>query len=280
MGAVGIPYAAASVKRGRLYHECPACGASILESADPTGEATSTNYATHYLTHHQSPEDNTMSTTPQQAPATAEKYVYDAVRAVGEKFAELNDEQRARALAAPSDKPGLRGKSLGRWIVDGLDSAQQAALARQEREAAKAAEATARRSASQKAAAEKPERKPRESKYPENIRAAVKRSKVLRGKSHGEGPAQHVVVRDVVSAAMKADGLQVAPASIATFSGVGSVAELFALAAGEAPREALKPLQKVGALVPEDTPSRAWTQGRFLAAILAAWCDELQAARR
>lgn len=205
-----------------------------------------------------------MATAEKDRPRAAEKYVLDAVRAVGEKYRELNDDQRERALAAPERKRGLRGKALGRWIVDGEDLAAQEKRAGQERATKDASETAARRSAAAKNGGR--------SQYPDEVRAAVKRSNEIRGKSHGAGPKQHVAVRRVV-AKETTGSVTGTPTKkqIVEASGAASIAELFAMASGEADREVLKKLRPLAEKMGDDP----WCKGRHLAGALAAWTEEL-----
>lgn len=74
------------------------------------------------------------STTEQAQPQGAlEQYVRDAIRSVGIKAADLTPEQRERAMAAPKEKAGLRGKSLGTWIAEAKNGREQVAEAQAER---------------------------------------------------------------------------------------------------------------------------------------------------
>lgn len=206
-----------------------------------------------------------MSTTEDKPRTAAEKYVYDALRGQGVKYADLTDEQRARALAAPEAHPGLRGKSVARWIVDGETLGDQLKQAENGRIVAQADEAARRRSEAAKASGATPPKS--EPRYPENVRKAVKRANELRGKSHGAGPKQHVHVRAVVE---KELGRAPDVGGIVHVSGVGNIAELFSLCA-EAPREHLKVLRPLAEKMGDDP----WCKGRHLAAALAAWTDEL-----
>ncbi|MDA0179021.1 hypothetical protein OJ997_01845 [Solirubrobacter phytolaccae] len=115
-------------------------------------------------------------------------------------------------------------------------------------------------------------------KYSDDVRAAVKLSKEIRGKSHGEGPAQHVLVRDLVTTLLKDQGEEPTPKTIAKLAGFSSPKALLDVAKGEGGRSAVAPLRPLVSQIPQDTASRAWTQGRFAAAILAAW--SLQLAKR
>lgn len=219
-----------------------------------------------------------MSATAEKPRTSAEKYVYDALRGYGVKFNELTEEQRARALAAPEAKPGLRGKSVARWIVEGESLREQASKAETERARQGAEQASANRSEAARASGRTPPKS--EPKYPQPIRDAVKRANEIRGKSHGAGPKQHVAVREaVVSELVTSGGLPDAEAvptvaQIVKLSGAKNLAHLFALAA-EAPKDELKVLHPLAQKMPDDP----WTKGRHLAAALAAWTDEIKGRR-
>lgn len=296
---LGVPYASGRVEGGRLIRTCPKCGEEFTERTDRYGEQTTWRYAEHYQEAHQAPQQDqdvpdhnqtqevTMATATQQdkkdlaaaginpdampsgKSATAEKFVYDALQKNGFKFKDLTEEQRARALAAPTEKAGLRGKALATWIVDGLSIGQQV----QQGRAQVQQEQSAKRSEAAKARGQKPPA--RESKYPQDVRDAVKRSNAIRGKSHGAGPKQHVAIREVVTRELASQQAEPTPLNLARLAGFKSIAELFAAAAGEADRAALKGMQPLAAKMGDDP----WCKGRHLAAALAAWAEQLQGAK-
>jgi hypothetical protein len=75
-------------------------------------------------------------------PTGLENFVRDAIRSAGMKVADLNDEQRERAVSAPTTKGGLRGKDLGTYILEGesgLEDARNKATAAKPKTHAQAA---------------------------------------------------------------------------------------------------------------------------------------------
>lgn len=212
----------------------------------------------------------------QSAVPTIPKRAYHAVAAVGEKFAELTDEQKTRAARADSEKSGLRGKALGRWIIGGGAALEQDRQAGRESADRKATEAKAARVEAAKDAPSRQEKAAARTAYPDNIRAAVKRANAIRGKSHGAGPKQHVHVRDAVTRELAAQKAEPTPLALAQLAGFKSVAELHAAAAGEVDRKDLAVMHPLAAKMGDDQ----WCKGRHLAAALAAWGEELQAAAK
>jgi hypothetical protein len=120
-------------------------------------------------------------------------------------------------------------------------------------------------------------------KYPPEIREAVKMAKAIRGKTHGAGPKQHVIIRETVLAEIKANGGGVpTPARIAEVAGFKSFEDLLAVARGGGDRTATRPMAPLLKKVPEtvEMPDGSmardpWTQGRHAAAALAAWGEQL-----
>jgi hypothetical protein len=49
---LGLPYARAEVRGGRLYAVCPVCGHWCPDEHDEAGEPTTNSYAHHYLMAH------------------------------------------------------------------------------------------------------------------------------------------------------------------------------------------------------------------------------------
>ena len=221
-----------------------------------------------------------------------EKYVYDAVRAAGGKMADLTDEQRQRALNAPTAHAGLRGKALGTWIMDGNGLAEQVkdAAATRSLRAVPDPERSVGKGATRVTGTEPPARIPR-GNYPEEIHDAAKRAKALRG--YGPGPKQHAHMRKVLAglldgsidahgedqtalvegARQELDGGKVTRKALVELAGAKSLAELHAIAAKE--QRPGKGLRVLGSAMGDD----AWCKGGHLAAHLAAWCDQIQAAR-
>lgn len=210
-----------------------------------------------------------MSATTEAPRTSAEKYVYDALRGYGVKYAELTPEQRERAVNAHVEHPGLRGKSVARWIVDGESLGDQLKTAETDRARAASAQVSEARSEAAKRSGAKPPKS--EPKYPQPIRDAVKRANAIRGKTHGAGPKQHVAIREVVTRELGGEN-KVTKAALVKLSGAKNIAHLFALCA-EAPKEDLKVLRPLAEKMPDDP----WTKGRHLAAALAAWTDEIGA---
>jgi hypothetical protein len=200
-----------------------------------------------------------------ERPKAAEKYVYDALRGYGVKYADLTDEQRERALEAPEKHSGLRGKALAAFVVEGKDLKAQQAEARVQTELKAAARASDRAS---KAAGS------RASAYAPEVREAVKIAASIRGKSHGAGPKQHQHVREVVLAELGGDE-PAAPGILASVVGVKNAGE-FARLATTAPRGDLAVLRPIAAKMGDDP----WCKGRHLAAALAAWAKQISDAQK
>ncbi len=192
-----------------------------------------------------------------------------ALRREGHKISDLNPEQRERAGNAGDEKPGLRGKALVAWIIDGEDLPLQQKKAEQGREVRQAAATEKRRSDGAKKAGTGGSRP----KYPEDVREAVKIVHKLKGTSNGSpGPKQHVHVRNVVAKSLGAEGPdEIVKAAVVEASGAKSVAALKRLATGEADRSELKVLHPLAAKMGDD----AFCKGRNLAAILTAWTEQL-----
>lgn len=211
----------------------------------------------------------------QQAAKSAkiEEYVLYALRKADIKVGDLTEEQRARAVEAPSEsggKAGLRGDALVAWITDGLNGKQQVAEARKARELARSQQATENRSAAQKAAGNKPPKPKAPSKYSDEVRAAVKIANEIRdAKGHGAGPKQHQHVRDVITKEM--GGAPKDAGALLAFVGVKK-GDLVAIANGKADREAMKVLLPTAEKMGDDP----WCKGRHLAAELAAWAQQLE----
>lgn len=109
-------------------------------------------------------------------------------------------------------------------------------------------------------------------KYPDDVRVAVKLSNQIRGKSHGAGPKQHVHVREVVRAELKAQQAVPTPQNVAKLAGFGSVKDLRAAASGDMPRDGLKAMKPLASRMGDDP----WCKGRHLAGALAAWAEQLK----
>lgn len=236
-------------------------------------------------------EDIMADSATQERPAAVKKYVLDALNKNGHKFRDLPDATKKRATDAPDLVPDLRGKALAAWITETEAPAEEPAPAAApeptEEEALRAelaelqekgsergwsAREAKRMEAIRKALGETAagEKKPAASaKYPEEVRAAVKRSNAIRGSSHGAGPKQHAHIRMVVVDQIKGAATV---AKLVELSGFDSVAALFSVASGEGDRTATKPLRPLAEKMGDDP----WCKGRHLAAALAAWCEELQ----
>jgi hypothetical protein len=148
-----------------------------------------------------------------------------------------------------------------------------------------------KRAATAKAKPKKPStKKPTSRKaYPEWMKGAVKRSRVLAGgridrktgKACGPdtlsypGPRQHLAIRTRVSEMLKEKALDVTADNILALTGVKSHATLKKIATWTAPKEAMKPMRPLSAEFSDDS----WAIGRYLAAALVAWCEELKAAK-
>lgn len=196
------------------------------------------------------------------------RYVRDAIASVGVKVADLSDEQRDRALTAPDSKAELRGKDLASYVLGG-DS--QLGTDRE-----------ARRVASEnKRSARKPS--PRESNYPEWVASAVTRGRHLSAQKMGTngdgpvgdgttayaGPIQHVKIRKVVTGKVTGEPTKEA---ILELAGVKSTKALRDIATFKAGRESLRPLRALGTEFGND----GWAKGRFLAAVLVVWIEDIE----
>lgn len=204
-----------------------------------------------------------------------EGYVRDAIRSAGMKVADLNDEQRARAEAAPDQKGGLRGKDLATFVLEGETGLADARA---------------------KATADKPKakRKPRapSNRYPEWVPPAVARGRHLSGQKDGSGgdetlayagPIQHMKVRKLLakefggSVDEKTGHLEgVTKEQILEAADIKSMKALKEIATFKAGRDAMRPLRPLGAKFGTD----GWAKGRFLAAILVVWAEDLDKAAK
>jgi hypothetical protein len=123
-----------------------------------------------------------------------------------------------------------------------------------------------------------PGRSPR---YPEWMTDAVRRSRVLSGQKIGPdgnrlgdktlsypGPRQHLRIRDEVTRELGT----VTPAAIVKAAGVNYRA-LKGIATWTASREAMKPFRPMSRRFADDS----WATGRYCAAVLVAWIDQLRA---
>jgi hypothetical protein len=191
--------------------------------------------------------------------------VIDALAKQGEKVDELTDEQRARAVEAPTKKKALRGKALVGYILTGNGTREQAQ------------KDTAKSAGGKSAAKAKPAKA---DKYGPGIQAAADRANVLLrsgkdGNEHVPSPVTHEKVRAILTAALKKDGKSVTSASVLALSGVKSQKLLREIASWQAPRSELKPLREVATTV-NAPKALSWAHGRYLAAILAVWIDDLK----
>jgi hypothetical protein len=243
----------------------------------------------------------------QEKPATAgklEKYVTDAIRAAGGKAKDLTDEQRERAESPPD---GLRGKALGRHVLEGAAGGDGKPSAEEEADAAAAAKAELEqldrrvsrdtghtasdqrraRALAKTAGVDAPAwaatgSKPSggsdsksggsRAKYPDDVREAVRAVYEIKGSKDGSpGPKQHVHVRKVVT---KQVGHDPSKAEVVKASGFSSYAALRKAAKpekkGGASREELKAIRPLAEKMGDD----AFCKGRNLAAILVAWADQ------
>lgn len=85
------------------------------------------------------------STTTKGPQGALERFVREALTNNGTKVAELTVEQRVRAVAAPTEKAGLRGKALHAWIMDAKNGRDVIAEQRAQDAKEQRAESTAKR---------------------------------------------------------------------------------------------------------------------------------------
>jgi hypothetical protein len=87
------------------------------------------------------------------------------------------------------------------------------------------------------------------------------------------GPKEHLMVRERVTAMV--DG-PVTPEKILALTGLKSFKIMKEIAEWKADKSELVPLRKLSA----EFQGNGWAQGRYLCAILCAWCDELRRAKK
>lgn len=196
-----------------------------------------------------------------------QRYVRDALATVGTKVADLSDEQRERALSAPTDRPTLRGKDLASFVMGGDERLEA------DREMRRVA-------AESKRSARKPT--PRASNNPEWVAPAVTRGRHLSAQkmnADGSGPAgdnttayagpiQHIKIRKVVTEKL---GGEVTKDKILELAGMKSARALRDIATFKSGRESLRPLRPLGTEFGND----GWAKGRYLAAVLTVWIEDL-----
>lgn len=181
------------------------------------------------------------------------------------------------------------------------DAPDAPALTKAERYAAAAAERE-KNAPPKKTATKKPGIKA--TKYPAWMPSAVARSRHLSGMKPGQpgdetlaypGPKQHLAVRRVVTEALakgtvlkdgalvvpdNAEPREVTPENIVSLTGVKSVPALTKIATWEADRSALVPMRALsnvcGAASGVNGKTDGWAIGRYLAAALVAWVDEIR----
>lgn len=209
--------------------------------------------------------------------AAIERYVRDAITKAGVKAGDLTDEQRMRALDAPSEKAALRGKSLSMWVLEGKNLSEQT----------KEARATN---------GSKPRERRSSGKYAPWVRDAVARGRALseakdpaRKAAGGHigyaGPIQHIKVRKVIETQVGGDSkvwdspdgvdhTQIEADKVLELSGVPSVKALRDIATFKSDKPALRPLRELG----KEFGNDGWAKGRFLAAILVVLLEDLKKA--
>lgn len=220
-------------------------------------------------------------------PDEVDRKIREALSKAGVKVADLTDEQRARALEAPKTKAGLvngRGAktSLVTFILEGKDSKTQTDEARAKGGKKKKAARTSTR-------------------YEDWVQPAVERGRKLSGgrpdKDTGKpvgdetmayaGPIQHIKIRKVFG---KKFGDKVTDGGTVT-GGNTTPDKILELAGGEEGAMSFKMLKEI-AQFKDDTkaPLRrlrplgkefgedGWAKGRFLAAVLVVWIEDLKKA--
>jgi hypothetical protein len=225
------------------------------------------------------PAEGTETSQGDGRPTGLQNYVRDAIRSAGMKVADLSDEQRERAVSAPDVKGGLRGKDLGTYILEGESGLE---------------------SARNKAKADKPKatRKPRaaSNRYPEWVPTAVARGRHLSGQKENSGgdetlayagPIQHMKVRKLIAKEINPSVDEKAGEANGWLDGVTkekileaaeckSAKALRDIATFKAGRDAMRPLRPLGAKFGND----GWAKGRFLAAVLVVWMEDLDKAAK
>lgn len=201
---------------------------------------------------------------PTRAPKI-ERYVRDALRSAGISAADLTEDQRQRALDAPAKKAGLKGKAVSLYVLEGTEANKND---------------VANSKATAKPKKVKAERVRRNTNHPEWVADAVRRAKAMSAQKPGledanhvpaAGPIQHIKVRAVVTKAIESAGGEVTRETVLEQAGVPSVKALKDIATFKSNRESLKPLRAIGSQMNKD----GWAKGRYLAAILAVWAEDL-----
>jgi hypothetical protein len=221
--------------------------------------------------------------------AAISRRVREALSKEGVKAADLTEDQRDRALH-PERKDGLRGKDLASWVIGG-DEGLKADR-----------ETRSRQSAADDKAKSKGERK-KSTRYEEWVPEAVERGRKLSGqkpKADGSGPEgdetlayagpiQHIKIRTVIGKKLGAKvspggtvtGGDVTPEAILKLAGGSgenakpmSFKELKDIATFKADKGAMRPLRELG----QEFGSDGWAKGRYLAAALVVWIEDLKAA--
>lgn len=191
-------------------------------------------------------------------------YVLDAL---GDDAATLDADQLARAADAPNSVGGLRGKELRTHILEGPE---------------------ARKAAKEKRKSEKGKRKGGGAGsraigrgHDPWVGEATTRAKAYSAKKPGlaegahvpaAGPVQHVKVRHVVEKKLAEQNKPVTADNVLEVAGGISLAELKRIATFESEKPSLKPLRELGSEFGKD----GWSKGRYLAAILAVWVEDLR----
>ena len=125
----------------------------------------------------------------------------------------------------------------------------------------------------------------RASKYPPEIVAAVAKARHLSGHKKGAdgkplgdktvayaGPKEHVMVRTRVTELLTKDSKEVTAANVLALTGIKSQKLLREIATFEADKTAMAPMRKLSAEFRGDN----WAMGRYLAAIVCAFIDDLK----
>ena len=202
-------------------------------------------------------------------------YVRDALRVRKVKVGDLTSDQRGRADEAVEHKQGLRGKQLAAWIIEGTTPGDTIAESRDnvQKIGAKARSERARARTS--------------TRYPEWVAPAVQSARKLSGQKPGTpnpeltnayaGPAQHIKIREFVTKRLGEEEMDVTSENVLALSGVPSMKALREIATFRSDRASLKPLQPLGTnFVNDDKRPDGWARGRFLAAVLFVWIEELK----
>lgn len=204
-----------------------------------------------------------MTATTTEKRAGLQTYVREALRNNGNvKVADLTPEQHIRALAAPEQKAGLRGKALAIWIMAAQNASQQIQDARD------AEKAASRKSGNQAA----PRVSKRAAQYGE---AVVQRSKIARSIEGYKNPAslkQHKALEETVDRLLGKASADVTPEDLFGLVGVADERELLLFAQSKG--GSTKGFKTMMTEIPDEVDIRP----RHIAASMLSWIRQMEAA--